>query len=227
MRRSLLLVPLLAGSVSTASALEGIYGLKDVSVTFDAIGYGSQEFSVGYFDDDWSSGNRYELNIVTQLEGDRARPSGGMYIFYEERDWQGDVLLGTQERANLECWGFGMQGGAAIHLLPQDGRLWLALVPYLRAGLGFQDFSGKDVIIDGARYDMQADSGRLEFAAGADLRLTVARRIEVVFGGGVDYWAGADVALYAGSGGGGVAVGSNGTFSGTDAWARFGVGVHF
>jgi hypothetical protein len=59
------------------------------------------------------------------------------------------------------------------------------------------------------------------------LRLTIAKKIEVVFGGGVDYWSAADVALYAGTGGGGVAVGSNGTFTGTDAWVRLGAGLHF
>lgn len=227
MRRLLLLVPVLAASFTSAVAVEGIDGLKDISVTFDVVSYASQEFSVGYFDDDWSSGNRYELNAMTQLDGDRVRPSGGLYFFYEEREWEGDVLLGTQERADFECWGFGLQGGATIHLIPPEKKLWLALVPHARAGLGFVDFSAQDVIIDGDRYDMQADSGRIEIAAGLDLRLTIANRIEVVFGGGVDYWSAADVALYAGTGGGGVAVGSNGTFTGTDAYVRFGAGLHF
>ena len=227
MRRLLLLTPLLAASITSATAVEGIDGLKGVSVTFDVISYASQEFSVGFFDDDWSSGMRYELNAVTQLDGDRVRPSGGMYFFYEDRDWDGDVFLGTQERANMETWGFGLQGGATIHLIEPEKKLWLALVPMFRAGLGFVDFSAQDVVIDNARYDLQSDSGRIEIAAGLDLRLTIAKRIEVVFGGGVDYWSAADVAVYAGSNGGGVAVGSNGTFTGTDAYVRFGAGLHF
>lgn len=227
MRRLLFLVPILSSAISSASALDSIDGLSGVSLTFDVISYASQEFSVGYFDDDWSSGMRYELNAVTQMDGDRVKPSGGMYFFYEEHDWEGDVFLGTQERANFECWGFGLQGGATIHLIAPEKKLWLALVPYARGGLGFVDFSAQNVIINNVRYDLQSDSGRIEVAAGLDLRLTIARRIEVVFGGGVDYWSAADVAVYAGSGGGGVAVGSNGTFTGTDAWVRFGAGLHF
>ena len=231
MRHLLLLTPLLAASITSAAAMEGIDGLKGISLTFDAISYASQEFSVGYMSDDWSSGMRYELNAVTQLEGGRVRPSGGMYFFYEDRDWEGESFTGiggtTQERASMETWGFGMQGGATIHLIEPEKGLWLALVPLFRAGLGFVDFDAQDVVIDNARYDLQSDSGRIEIAAGIDLRLTIAKRIEVVFGGGVDYWSAADVAVYAGTGGGGVAVGSNGTFTGTDAYVRFGAGVHF
>jgi hypothetical protein len=229
--RTLFLIPLLGAAISSAVAVEGIDGLKDVSITFDVISYASQEFSAGYFSDKWSSGNRYELNAFTQLDGDRVRPGGGLYFFYEERDWKGETFTGpggtTQESANMETWGFGLQGGATIHLLPPEKKLWLALVPYLRGGLGFVDFSAKDVVINGSRYDLSSGSGRIEIAAGADLRLTLAQKIEIVFGGGVDYWSAADVALYAGTGGGGVAVGSNGTFTGTDAWVRFGAGVHF
>ncbi len=219
MRRSLLL-PLLTAALAPAMAMEGV---KDISVTFDVIGYASQEFSVGYFEDDWSSGNRYEINAMAQLEGDRVRPSGGVYFFYEDRDWAGD----SQESAEYECWGFGLQGGATLHLIPPEKNLWLALVPYGRGGLGFQDFSARNVEIDGDRYNLSSSSGRIELAAGIDLRLTVAKRVEVVFGGGVDYWSGADVYLTAGTNNGGAYVGSNGTFTGTDAFVRFGAGVHF
>jgi hypothetical protein len=229
--RTLFLIPLLGAAISSAVAVDGIDGLKDISITFDVISYASQEFSAGYFSDKWSSGNRYELNAFTQLDGDRVRPGGGLYFFYEEREWEGKSFTGvggtTQESADMETWGFGLQGGATFHLLPPEKKLWLALVPYLRGGLGFVDFSANDVVINGARYDMSSGSGRIEIAAGADLRLTLAQKIEIVFGGGVDYWSAADVALYAGTGGGGVAVGSNGTFTGTDAWVRFGAGVHF
>lgn len=225
--RKFFLIPVLAAAITPASALDGIDGLQGLSLTLDVVSYASQEFSVGYFSDDWSSGQRYELNAVTQMDGDRVRPGGGLYVFYEKRDWHGDVLLGTQEHAEMETWGFGLQGGATIHLIAPEKKLWLALVPHFRAGLGFIDLSAQDVIIDGDRYDLQADSGRIEIAAAIDLRLTIAKRIEVVFGGGVDYWSAADVAVYAGTGGGGVAVGSNGTFTGTDAYVRLGAGLHF
>lgn len=231
MRPALLLIPLLTASITSASAVEGIDGLRGISLTVDVIGYASQEFSVGYSDEDWTSGVRYELNAMTQLDGDRVRPSGGMYFFYEDRDWEGQSFTGiggtTQERANMETWGFGMQGGATIHLIAPEKRLWFALVPHLRAGLGFVDFSAQDMVIDGFRYDLQSDSARIEVGAGADLRLTIAKRIEVVFGGGVDYWSAAEVAFYVGTGGGGAAVGSNGNFTGTDAYVRFGAGLHF
>ena len=225
--RTLFLIPLVAASITSAAAVEGIDGLKSISITVDVISYASQEFSVGYFSDDWSAGQRYELNAFTQMDGDRVRPGGGLYVFYEEREWDGDVLLGTQERANMETWGFGLQGGATIHLIEPEKKLWLALVPHFRAGLGFLDFEAQDVIIDGGRYDVQCDSGRIELAAAIDLRLTIAKRIEVVFGGGVDYWSAADVAVYGGTGGGGVAVGSSGSFTGTDAYVRLGAGLHF
>ena len=230
MRRLLFLVPVLAGSLTSAAAVEGIAGLEGLSISLDVIGYASQEFDVGYREEDWSSGNRYELNVFAQLESGRVSPGGGFYVFYEEREWDGRSFTGvggtTQEHAELDCWGFGLQGGATINLVEPGKALNLALVPYLRGGLGFQDFTAKDVVIDGFRYDLSADSGRIELAAGVDLRLVVAKRLEVVFGGGVDYWSGADVALYAGTGGGGIAVGSNGTFTGTDAWVRLGFGLH-
>lgn len=226
MRHFLLLVPMLAGSLTTAVAVEGIPGVTGLSVSLDVIGYASQEFDVGYRSEDWSSGMRYELNVFSRMESGRVQPGGGFYLFYEERDWEGQRYLGTTERAELDCWGFGLQGGATINLIEPGKAVGLALVPYGRGGLGFQDFSAQDVVIGGDRYDLSSDSGRIEIAAGADLRLTI-RRIEVVFGGGVDYWSAADVALYAGTGGGGVAVGSNGTFTGTDAWVRFGAGLSF
>ena len=230
--RALRLIPLLTAAITSASAMQGIDGLDDISVTFDVISYASQEFSVGYFDDDWSSGNRYELNGFTQQsDGERVSPGGGVYVFYEEHDWKGDTFTGsggtTQESANMETWGIGLQGGATIFLTPPEKKLSLALVPYLRGGLGFVDFSAQDVVIDGARYDLSSGSNRVEVAAGVNLKLTVAQRFEVLFGGGVDYWSAADVALYAGTGGGGAAIGSNGTFTGTDAWLRLGAGLHF
>jgi hypothetical protein len=49
--RKLFLIPFLTACVAQASAMEGVDGL---SVTFDVISYASQEFSVGYFSDDWS-----------------------------------------------------------------------------------------------------------------------------------------------------------------------------
>jgi hypothetical protein len=229
--RRYLLIPLLAATIGQVAALEGVEGLD---VTFDVISYASQEFSVGYFSDKWSSGNRFEINAMAQMETGKVQPSGGMYFFYEERDWKGDARNGIQESGDLECWGVGLQGGATIHLLPPEKKLWLALVPYARGGIGFMDVSFKDVIIDDGdlnpnddQYSGSVDSARIEVAAGIDLRLTIAKKLVVVFGGGVDYWSGADVAFYAGTGGGGAAVGSNGTFTGTDAWLRLGVGLHF
>lgn len=230
MRRFLFLVPVLAGSLTSAAALDSIPGVTGLSVTLDVIGYASQEFDIGYRDADWTSGQRYELNVFSRMESGRVQPGGGFYLFYEEREWDGENFNGigglTQEHAELDCWGFGLQGGATINLIEPGKPLGFALVPYARGGLGFQDFTATDVIIDGNRYDVSSDSGRLELAAGVDLRLTI-RRFEVVLGGGVDYWSAADVAFYAGTGGGGIAVGSNGTFTGTDAWLRFGLGLSF
>lgn len=224
--RKLLLISLLASYASSTFAAD-LSNAEGVSVTFDVLSYASQEFNVGYFSDNWSSGNRYELNILAQMDNGRVQPSGGVYIFYEERKWKGDTLGGIQESGDLECWGIGLQGGATISLLPQDRNLTLGLVPYARGGIGFQDYSARDVIISGSRYNFSSGSGRVEVGAGIDLRLTVAKKFEAVFGGGVDYWSGADIYLTAGSGGGGAYVGSNGTFSGTDAWIRFGAGMHF
>lgn len=222
--RKFVLVPFFTACLVQASAMENVEGL---SVTLDVISYASQEFSVGYFSDKWSSGNRYELNAIAQMDPGRVQPSGGGYLFYEKRDWKGDSLNGLQATGDYECWGFGLQGGATIHLIPQEKKLWLALVPYARGGIGFQDYSAKNVVINGSTYNLSSGSGRVEVAVGVDLRLTITRKIEVVFGGGVDYWSGADIMLYAGSSGAGAAVGSNGTFTGTDAWVRMGAGMHF
>ena len=227
MRRLLLvLVPALAAVLVQTHAMEGA-DIEGLGVTFDVISYASQEFSIGYMSDNWSSGTRYELNGWAQLDSGRVQPGGGVYLFYENRDWKGRSLGGVQETGDLECFGFGLQGGATINLLPPEKKLGLALVPYARGGLGFQDFTAKDVIIDNARYNLSDSSGRMEVAAGIDLRLTIASKIEVVFGGGVDYWSAASVYLSAGTGGAGAAVGSNGTFTGTDAWLRLGAGLHF
>jgi hypothetical protein len=235
MRHLCFLIPVLAGSLTSASALDSIPGVTGLSVSIDVISYASQEFNIGYRGADWTSGQRYELNVFTRMESGRVQPGGGFYLFYEEHEWEGRNFDGTgsgqgplttQEHAELDCWGFGLQGGATLNLIEPGKALGFALVPYARGGLGFQDFTATDVVINGARYNLSAGSGRLELAAGADLRLTI-RSFELVFGGGVDYWSGADVSIYAGTGGGGIAVGSNGTFTGTDAWLRFGLGLSF
>ena len=229
--RRYLLIPLLAATVGQVAALEGVEGL---SATFDVISYASQEFSVGYFSDKWSAGNRYELNFMAQVEPGKVQPSGGLYFFYEERDWKGNSRNGIQESADYECWGIGLQGGATIQLLPPERKLMLGLVPYARGGIGYSDMTLKDVIIDDGdlnlnddQYSGSSDSARIEVAAGIDLRLVINKKIVFVFGGGVDYWSAADVAFYAGTGGSGAAVGSNGTFTGTNAWLRLGAGLHF
>lgn len=229
MSRHFFLFPLCTSMFTAVFALDNS-DIKGLSITVDTINYASQQFSVGYTGDKWSSGNRYELNGMAQFDEGKVQPSGGMYLFYEDRNWKGKTFTGSnknQETASLTCLGLGLQGGATVNLVPQQRNLWLALVPYLRGGIGYQDFLAKDVIIDNAQYNLSGGSSRVEVAAGVDLRLTVAKKIEVVFGGGVDYWSAASVALYAGTNGGGAAIGSNGAFTGTDAWVRFGAGLHF
>src|SRR3954466_3445516 len=99
MRRFLLLVPMLAGSIASAAAVDGVAGLSGLSVTFDAIGYASSDFDVGYRSERWRSGKRYELNVWAQVEPSRVSPGGGFYLFYEDHEWDGEQFLGTKEHA--------------------------------------------------------------------------------------------------------------------------------
>jgi hypothetical protein len=227
--RPVLLASALFGLCATLSALDQ-GPLRGIDVTFDVLSYGSQHFDMGPISEKWSDGHRYEINGMSQLEGERVQPSGGVYFFYEDREWKGskDLLGNSVGSASYYCWGFGLQGGATIHLIAPEKDLGFALLPYLRGGIGFQDLTAHDVRAFGGVYDVSGGSSRLEFAAGADLRLTVARHLEFVFGGGVDYWSSAAVSFYVGTGGAGGAI-STGyyDFDGTDAFVRVGAGIHF
>ncbi len=228
--RSLLLATAATSFCLPLAAMDQGGPIRGIDVTFDVLSYTSQHFEMGPISEKWSSGERYEINAMSQLEGDRVQPSGGMYFFYEDRDWRGsnDNLGISTGSASYSCWGFGAQGGATIHLIPPEKDLGLALVPHLRGGLGFQDLTAHNVRVFGGTYDVSGGSSRIEVAAGLDLRLTIARHIEVVFGGGADYWSSAAVSFYVGSGGAGGAV-STGyyDFDGYDAYVRLGAGVHF
>lgn len=200
-----------------------------VRMTVDALNYASHRFDMGVVTDDWSASHRFELNVLAEPPGfRRAEPTGGGYFFYEERDWQGVA----RASADYWCWGFGMQGGALIRLTPPDRGAQFALVPHVRAGIGWQDLSVRGLPITGGgtttTYDLSAGAGRVEVAAGIDLRVTIGRRLEIVFGGGADYWSGASVYVGAGTGGLSAGVGVSGNrynFTGSNTFARFGVGV--
>ncbi len=231
--RHVLLIPLLAAALSPASALEGVDGVDGLAVTFDVLSYADQQFDMGLVEAQWSEGQRYELNFMATV-GDRepVQPCGGVYVFYEQRGYEGT----NDESADYDCWGVGLQGGATINLLPAGRKLGLGLVPYARGGLGYQDLTANNVPVDDdglsvtpdKLYSLSADSGRVEVAAGVDLRLTIARRVTVVFGGGVAYWAAANVYISGGSNGGSVGVvGNSYAFSGTDAFVRMGAGISF
>jgi hypothetical protein len=215
--------------LSLAAALPAADPTRDVnglSVTFDALEYTSEHFDMGLASGSWNTSQRYEADFLAQLSDQRVGPVGGGYVFYEERDWRGEA----RASADYSCWGFGLQGGAAIQLLKPEQKTRLSLVPMLRGGIGFQDLTVNNLPVAGVggvqTYSLTAGSGRVEVAAGLDLRLVVARRLEIVFGGGADYWSAADVYVTAGTGGAGVGVvGNSYAFHGTDSFLRFGLGV--
>jgi hypothetical protein len=206
--------------------------LDSIAVTADLVSYASQSFDMGVVRNHWSKGQRVELNGWADFESGRIQPAGGAYLFFEDRSWDGS----NHESGDYTAWGIGLQGGASCHLTAPEGALRLTLAPYLRGGLGGQSLTVNNVAIDddsnpatpSNRYSLSSGSGRVEVAAGADLRLRVAHRIEVVFGGGVDSWSAANVYISSGSSGGSVGVvGNSYTFSGQDAFVRFGAGMTF
>jgi hypothetical protein len=172
-----------------------------LAITADALNYTSEHFDMGLVSGRWNTSHRYEADFLADFSPQRAGPSGGGYVFFEDRDWRGPA----NASADYSCWGFGLQGGASVQLLKPESRTRLALVPTLRGGIGFQDLTVHNVpITSGAglqTVDMTAGSGRVEVAAGLDLRLAIARKLEVVFGFGADYWSAADVYVSAGTGG--------------------------
>jgi hypothetical protein len=219
-------LPLTLCLFTTVASAQDPDPLRDISITVDALEYTSQRFDMGVINSHWSSGNRYELVILSQPTMSRVEPSGGGYAFWEEREWRGQ----SRSSADYSCWGFGLQGGATLQLLPPERKLMLALVPQLRGGLGFQDLRVTNVPITAAgstqTYDLSSNAGRVEVAAGLDLRMTVANRVEFVFGCGADYWSSASVYVTAGTAGAAAGVvGSSYAFHGSDCFLRFGIGA--
>jgi hypothetical protein len=233
--RVALLVPILAIAAGQAIALDS-NSISGGGVTLDYIGYGSQKFNAGYFRSSWSDSQRYEINCMMTMQQyyrtpQRVVPCGGVYGYFEDRDWRSSSSSAT---GSYYSWGLGLQGGANVYLLPPSGRTDLSLVPYLRGGIGYQNASFSSVPYYGypgsgsVPVNMSSDSARVEFQAGIDARLVVAQSLEVVFGVGVDYYSAANIYISGGTNGGSVgAVGNSYAFNGTDAWLRFGAGVHF
>jgi len=233
--RLALLLPVLAATAGQAMALDSST-ISGGGVTLDYIGYGSEKFNAGYFRSSWSDSQRYEINCMMTMQDWRNQqaqvvPCGGVYGYFEDRDWRASSSPAT---GSYYSWGLGLQGGANVYLVPQSNRTTLSLVPYLRGGIGYQNASFSNVPYYGnpgsgsVPVNLSSDSARVEFQAGVDLRLAIVHSCEVVFGVGVDYYSAAAIYISGGSNGGSVgAVGNSYAFNGTDAWLRFGAGVHF
>lgn len=183
---------LLAGSLATDLAAADIYSIDDpsMSVGINVQALLAGEFTIDDFDEDWDEGIRVEgdFRYNMALRG-RAEPFAGAYVFYEDKEWDGN--RGTSG-FSYETLGLGVQGGATFFPFADfdADSVNVGLMPYARFGLGFQDADFAGAINAGG--DVLAaddiDQVRWEVTVGADARLVVGRGFEAGAGLGWSYW---------------------------------------
>lgn len=200
------------------------------SASLNVSGFPSTDFRLGSLKTSWDSAWRYELQFSGHLPlNGHVEPLFGAYFYFEEREWAD----GSRSVFN-DVWGLGLDLAAMLYPMPRaDERPFnVALMPFARIGIGFNDGGFSNVPVPGPQPDTYSSgtigSGRVELSIGAEARLVLLRRITVGIGAGFLYWDTFDVSA-AVLGGAGVVIirDSPLSFRGTDVFARITVGFIF
>ena len=183
-------------------------------------------FTLADIRQEWDQSERIEIGFRAGMPPERVGiPFIHAGLFYEDRDWEEG-----RQSIDYEAFGLAVGGGIEFRLLDRDGgRLALGVVPWGRIGLATQHVIVDDVL-DADLEDVLHGSfsvGRLDGAAGIDLRLTLARRLVVELGAGAEYWKSANVVLVATNVGSAVGVSDSIDFDGHGTFARLGAAITF
>ncbi|MFW5846331.1 MAG: hypothetical protein ACOCXJ_08900 [Planctomycetota bacterium] len=188
--------------------------------------YPHAEFHLGDLVADWDEVERYELDLIYLHPLDRrVEALGGLYLFYEQRDYRSGTAV-----VDYDILGFGWEGGVILYPLPNGSMrgLNLGIMPYGRLGWGNQD-----AYFDGIPYDPDfadgiIDDERLELGVGLDARLTIGRHVQFTAGVGAQKWLSDETpARRVDADGETIDILQPLNFDGTDTWLRIGLGVQF
>lgn len=136
----------------------------------------------GHWDDD-----SYRVDLewrFSQGRNGKIEPFATGYLSWDDRSATDGSL-----DFDYEAFVFGLGGGAYFFPGGGNGKLDLALVPWARAGIGFQDGSVQGLEV-GGNDEMEGDVGdfRFELALGLDASLFVGEKFQVTGGVGFQIW---------------------------------------
>lgn len=190
----------------------------------------SSSFSLADVRKEWDESQRMELGFRATMPAEGAGiPFIHCGLFYEDRTWEAE-----DQRVDLEAFGLAVYGGMELRVLGRQGgrgggRLALGVVPWARFGIASQH-AIVDNVIDADLEDVLNGSfnvGRIDGAAGVDVRVTLMRRLVVELGVGAEFWRSANVTVVATNIGSAIAVANSINFYGHGTFARLGAAISF
>jgi hypothetical protein len=162
------------------------YGMRQVP-TLVGTWYAESEFDIGSGRGEWDD-DSYRVDLewrFSQGRQGRIEPFATGYLAWDDRS----ASEGSTE-FDYEAFVFGIGGGAFVYLGGDGGgKLDLALVPWTRIGMGFQDGSVNG-LRPSADLEMEGDVGdlRFELALGVDAAMFIGEKLMVTGGVGFQLW---------------------------------------
>lgn len=186
----------------------------------------NSSFSMADVRQEWIKSQRLELGFRATMPAESAGiPFLHCGLFYEDRTWEEE-----DQSIDLEAFGLSVSGGIELRVIGRSGGpLALGVVPWARFGLASQHAIVDNVLDDDLEEVLNGsfNVGRVDMAAGLDLRLTLMRRLIVELGVGAEYWKSANVTVVSTNLGSAVAVSNSIDFYGHGTFARLGAAISF
>ncbi len=198
--------------------------LRPWSVTIVAEHPTSDDVTIGDYDGHWDQADRFALEIRYEddLE-DVFTVGGGVYAGWDQRSGAFADAGTIDSRALV----LGMLGGAGVHLFGPGPRRPFEPVLLLqgRAGIAFMDGEIDGYPSGGGDGDAELPGLVYEIGVVADLRMTVARRFDLLVGAAWTAWFANQATAIVIDGGATVAVEAD--YAGSDLSLRWGAGWRF
>jgi hypothetical protein len=219
LRSALLLLPLgLLGAMESMSAVKGAVGVAIHGGTSTSVDIGPETR-------DWGDAVRAEIYFRNYYPiSNDIQPFFEASLFADRQDYDG-----SDGSISADTYGLGLSFGGL--LLPFGGRaegpVSLGVMPYVRFAIGSSDVYVDDLEYRGDIVSADGDTARLDFGAGADVRVGIGRHLEAAVGGGINLWHAADIDAVVTDQGTLVRVGESVDFRGSDVFLRASFGFTF